>query len=46
MSWLRSLASYLYNATAVQNVAFGSLADICTATDHVRFTPKSGHSAA
>jgi len=25
------------------NVRFGSLADICSAKRHVRFTPKSGH---
>src|SRR5262249_42102035 len=25
------------------NVRFGSLADICTAIGHVRFTPESGH---
>jgi hypothetical protein len=28
------------------NLRFGSLADICSATDHVRFTPESGHSQA
>jgi hypothetical protein len=28
------------------NVRFGSLADILTLSGHVRFTPKSGHSAA
>jgi hypothetical protein len=26
-----------------RNVRFGSKADICGATNHVRFTPKSGH---
>jgi len=27
----------------VAHVRSGSLADICTAKDHVRFTPESGH---
>ena len=27
------------------DVRFGSKADICSATRHVRFTPKSGHKA-
>jgi hypothetical protein len=28
------------------NVGLGSLADICTAKSHVRFTPESGHGRA
>ena len=32
--------------TEVQYVRFGSLADICSAKRHVRFTPKSGHKSA
>jgi hypothetical protein len=30
-------------SAATANVRFGSLADICTAIGHVRFTPNSGH---
>ena len=30
-------------ATCPRDVRFGSLADICTAIGHIRFTPKSGH---
>jgi hypothetical protein len=29
--------------SAGRNVRFGSLADICSAKGHVRFTPNSGH---
>jgi hypothetical protein len=33
----------LHPANRLCNVAFGSLTDICTATEHVRFTPESEH---
>ena len=29
----------------IANVRFGSLADVCSAKPHVRFTPESRHSA-
>jgi hypothetical protein len=44
----RDLAVNIYsykntNSTARLFVRFGSLADICSAKRHVRFTPRSGH---
>jgi hypothetical protein len=43
----RLLPPFKYRGIAEgNNVRFGSLADICSATSHVRFTPNSGHSLA
>jgi len=39
----RSASSRRTKTFGEQNFRFGSLADICAATDPIRFTPKSGH---
>jgi hypothetical protein len=39
----RQVAGFRSYCRGPINVRYGSLADICAATDHIRFTPESGH---
>jgi len=42
-SGIQGFGFHQKNDNAALAVRFGSLADICSAKRHVRFTPKSGH---
>ena len=45
-SGIQGFGFHQKNDNAALAVRFGSLADICSAKRHVRFTPKSGHCGA